>query len=414
MKDYNARILLNGINPFLRLSLFSIITLIAAWFSFASAVAMSYRQENPVLAMRLDPKEAAALAKQADIMLATDVKKNRVSAITNLAEKALLSEPINPRALRVLGTVYNNANDSSKGSKFFNLAAQQSRRELGVNIWLVEQAIADNNAKQALYYYDIVLRSDSRGKDLLFPKLTQAIGAPEIRVALLPYLKSDAPWMSDFVNYSTYYDANISGLAQLVLLAGGLPKTANYAEARFNLIEKLFQKGDLQNSLTLGKLTKTEAGPASISVALIQTNVDPQVTPFQWRTIDLDSGSSGFEAGPKNGVLSLVGWSGFGKKSVVASKILSLSQGRYKISVDGTTRSQDQNSRAVWVAYCHDGAKKSEMSRLDVAKQTAAKKSMEVAISSNCIAQSLELEIDGGRDPEGTTVEISNISISKN
>jgi hypothetical protein len=87
-----------------RIAAFGILGIVGAWFVFALAVSGVARIKAPAAALAVMPGESVALASRADQLFFAN-PQNPPPEVKRLALKALESQPINPKALRLLGYI---------------------------------------------------------------------------------------------------------------------------------------------------------------------------------------------------------------------------------------------------------------------------------------------------------------------
>ena len=217
----------------IRIAAFGLLGVVGAWFAFALAVSGVARVKAPVAALAVMPGESVALASRAD-QLFFAMPQNPPPEVKRLALKALESQPINPKALRILGYMEDAGGNSGKAETYIRMAAKLSRREPGAQLWLIEAAARQGDIRQTLVHYDIALRTKPDTQTILFSRLVGAIEDPEIRAALKPYIRSDNGWGPSFLSFAINNSKDLPVLASLILETGGLsdPEEARVHEVR--------------------------------------------------------------------------------------------------------------------------------------------------------------------------------------
>lgn len=114
------------------------------------------------------------------------------------AEVALQSEPLDARALRVLGQLAEADGDDSEAEKLLRAAARLSLHENYASFWLLRKNLTGHDYKSAIYYADGLLRSNPESSVYVVPALAQISeekdGAPLIKAALA----DNPPWRKEF------------------------------------------------------------------------------------------------------------------------------------------------------------------------------------------------------------------------
>ncbi len=109
---------------------------------------------------------------------------------------ALLSDPVNPHALRLLGQL--EKEDAAQPA--MRLAVALSKREAAANLWLAEFSRKKNDYETTMGHLDLILRSQPIIVDQLSPVLISLIENQHSNEAAMRLLRSDPPWLSYFFN----------------------------------------------------------------------------------------------------------------------------------------------------------------------------------------------------------------------
>ena len=109
---------------------------------------------DPDGALLVAPWEPIALDELAQRQL-TD---SELSSVEDLARRALLSDPLDSRALSLLGFVAEHKGDLDRAEALMSLAAARSWRNPTPHVWLFAQAIRRGKFEEALAQADGLLR----------------------------------------------------------------------------------------------------------------------------------------------------------------------------------------------------------------------------------------------------------------
>lgn len=144
------------------------------------------------------------------------------------AVTALKKDPINARALRILGQLAEADGDDVDTSKFMLAADRLSLHESAATFWLLRKSTQAKDFKSGVYYGDILLRNNPQSSRDVVPFLTQMsedkAGADILKAALA----ADPPWLPQFVERLPYSvtDARTPLNLLLALRNGPEPPTA--------------------------------------------------------------------------------------------------------------------------------------------------------------------------------------------
>lgn len=214
-----------------------------AWLSFIHAAANITWQQNPDLALRLVPDHPLALSRKADELFSQSQNAATLTKVEVMAKRSLRGGPLNPVAIRLLGYVADARGDQDKARELMLLSQKVSRRDFGTQLWLIEDAVARNDKAQALYHYDIALRTTPSSFPILLPTLVGALSDPEVRRGLAPYVKAAPQWLPAFLGEAINNGENPADLADVLLKAGGLPRSDDYDAMSNSLLGVLIAKG---------------------------------------------------------------------------------------------------------------------------------------------------------------------------
>jgi hypothetical protein len=116
-----------------------------------------------------------------------------------LAESALAEDPLNARALRILGQVADDTNDEGRADKLMELAARHSLGESIASAWIIQKSLEARNYPRALYHADVLLRTHPEMSTYMVPLLAQLAETKEARGDLIKMLRTNPPWRSYFL-----------------------------------------------------------------------------------------------------------------------------------------------------------------------------------------------------------------------
>ena len=116
-----------------------------------------------------------------------------------LAEKALVRDPLNARAFRMLGQIAATTGKSVLATTFMQRAAQGSNHESIAVYWLMRKAFDDADYPKAAYYADILLRAQPQAISLVAPVLGALSEKKEANGEVKKLLIANPLWRSSFL-----------------------------------------------------------------------------------------------------------------------------------------------------------------------------------------------------------------------
>ena len=101
------------------------------------------------------------------------IAPNDEPAIREQATEALVHDPLNARALRILGQLADADGQDQDTLKFMTAATQLSRHEDIAGFWLMINSFRTHDLKTAVYYADVLMRASVRNYDYVIPVLAR-------------------------------------------------------------------------------------------------------------------------------------------------------------------------------------------------------------------------------------------------
>ena len=125
---------------------------------------------------------------------------NLRTEVRALVEAALNRDPMNARALRILGQVADAANDEAVASKFMQAAARRSLRESGAVFWLMRESFERKDYAGAVQYADVLLRTRPEAVEQAVPTLARIAEDRDNNGELNKLLATNPPWRAQFLS----------------------------------------------------------------------------------------------------------------------------------------------------------------------------------------------------------------------
>jgi hypothetical protein len=111
---------------------------------------------------------------------------------------ALLEEPLNARALRILGQLAETAKDDASAVRYMEAAARLSLHEAFAVYWLMHRSAVEGDYKTALYYADALMRTEPNFATYAVPVVAHFANEKASSSAVNALLASNPPWRSLF------------------------------------------------------------------------------------------------------------------------------------------------------------------------------------------------------------------------
>ena len=380
--------------------------------STMNAIGNIARRQNPTVALRFVPDEPVALSFKADQLFASSQNSEDLKKVEKLAKQSLIIYPLNATALRLLGWVADVRGEKYKAKNLNLLATKVSRRDFGAQLWLIENAVAAGNKKQALSHYNVALSTTKSSYDVLFPTLIGALADPEVRHELVRYVRQTPEWLSAFLSEAVSASANPANVADVLLFAGPLPSTQAYQALSNRLLSELANKSKFAAfrqyylSLPNTKLITLQ------SAAIDKRTVDLVYPAAGWRVTD--SAAIGGTFSEDSGNYRLSAFAGSGQRGTAMQKYLFLDPGNYRFAAKYRIVNGSQDSAIDWSIRCLDAtAETNLLTGWGHLKGGGAALSHDFSISKSCKAQLATLQIAGGSGQTGTDFLVTSVMISR-
>jgi tetratricopeptide (TPR) repeat protein len=324
------------------------------WQIVVDTAAHNIALSDPERALAWSATEVLAL----DEMAYREVKKSDgdLDSARLLAERALRTNPLDARALALLGLLAEREGDAARAANLMRLSGVRTRRDANTQAWLLNYEIGEGNFDQALIHIDAVLRSNPRVLDLALPVFAAFALDKQTFDALARLFASNPPWraqvltrlspqLSDVSRLTQLYTAleqskNPPSSSELKPYLDRLIKDDQYAEARRAWRETLPTEKRVQESLLYnGDFASPVDG-----------------LPFNWVLYPAQGVNIQVVPSAKNGASRalLFQFSGARAGDFTASQFMLLSPGAYRFT--GHVRAQEFRTQRglAWEISCAD------------------------------------------------------------
>lgn len=385
-----------------------------AWLSFIHAVANITWQQNPDMALRFVPDHPLALSRKADELFAEKQDPATLAKVEAMAKQSLRGGALNPVAIRLLGYVADVRGDRKRARELMLLSQKVSRRDFGTQLWLIEDAVARNDKKQALYHYDIAMRTTPSSFPVLFPTLTGALDDPEVRAGLTPFVKAAPDWLLSFLPYAIGSMEDPSYLVDVLLQAGPLPDRKEYRDQSNYLLSTLAAKGEFSaferyyTSLPSARLKALQ------TAALTKDTVNLRYPAVGWQISENPAIGGAFSEPDKAGNYTLSAFAGSGERGELIRKYLFLKPGNYRFTAQYEAQETASDSDIRWELSCLSG--KGPVSKWftnAAVKSGRSGDSQKFSLNADCPHQLLQLQIAGGSGQLGAEFVLRSVAITR-
>jgi len=118
-----------------------------------------------------------------------------------LAIKAIMSSPIDAKAVRALALTAEASNRPEYAHRLMQVAAKVSRRDTPSQVWLMDKAFQKGAYQEAFKQADLILRRNPQLGDTFFPVLSSVARDPKANAELVRTLQARPSWRSAFLEH---------------------------------------------------------------------------------------------------------------------------------------------------------------------------------------------------------------------
>lgn len=126
--------------------------------------------------------------------------QQELDQIETWAESALRNDPLNARALRILGQVAHQRSNEQLADALMQAAAERSLHEGVANYWTMLKTFRDGDYTSTLRYADILLRTRHQVRPYVNPVIARLAETPGISGEVRTLLATNPTWRSQFLS----------------------------------------------------------------------------------------------------------------------------------------------------------------------------------------------------------------------
>ena len=396
-----------------KITVISVVTAYLAWLSFIHAVANITWDQNPDVALSYVPDHPLALSRKADELFAEKQDPATLAKVEAMAKQSLRGGALNPVAIRLLGYVADVRGDTDKARELMLLSQKVSRRDFGTQLWLIEDAVARGDKKQALFHYDIALRTTPSSFPILFPTLTGAISDPEVRVALAPIVRQAPVWLPAYLSEALNTVENPANLADVLVKAGGLPDNDTYWGISNALLGQLASKNKFPAFRQYYLSLKGSNRAAFQSASLTKNTVNVRYSSVGWQVVESPGIGGSFSQPDSNGRFALSAFAGSGERGEVMRKLLFLDPGNYRFQTQYSAQDGVSDAEIRWDLQCITAT--GNVTKWFVTtpvREGNFAQMQDFSIGNDCRNQMLILQAAGGSSQLGAEFTLRSVNIT--
>lgn len=363
------------------------VTAIAGSLCVAQTLAQVVARTNPRTAYGLFPDDGRIAARLAASLIGVQATATDRTRADEVARAALLKDASAVQAVSTLAVNAVLRGDVAQARRLFAYSQKLSRRDFQTQLWLIEQAVARNDIKDALRHYDIALRTNATSWELLFSVLGEAITEPAIRTALAQTLSKGPIWGTSFVTYVAGHSpdprATAAFFTDLSRAGVDVPE-----EARSPIVNALIEQGALDEAW----FYYVSGTPGAVR----NGSRDPQfsrntTTPSLLDWVAMNDGAivTSIQRGDTGGVFDFAAPASVG--GALLRQVQLLEPGSYRITGLSSGIAQEADATPYWALTCRADGRELGRVVLPPSEQSNGRFAGRVVVPAGCPVQVLTL-----------------------
>lgn len=370
--------------------------LVGAVLSALISASLYLSQANPELATKLWPGNSIALGNLAVNNTARSLSLSAMEISRQQALRVLRVQPGNVRAVRAMAVIASATGRDDVARRWLDYGEQQSRRDAGTQLFLIEYEVNRGDPAGALRHYDRALRTSPEVYPQLFPILSAAAANPSIRNPLATILKQRPFWRRFFLSQ---FVAGPTGFDVVAPVMQSLRLNSNDPEDR-DILKQFVIKGVAENRLTEAR--RFVLGSSGYSVRNGGFEAVNAWPPFDWQIVDDAELGAVIEQSPKGNGNALFLDARNGRTGNVARQALVLPEGRYRLTLTAGDISGVGEENPLVTLTCAGLDRPASAWRLPTVPATGKRLSYDLAIPTSCSSQWLAIDASAPAGADST------------
>lgn len=387
---------------------------VAVLGAIATAWALSAvsTRNAPELSAAVNDGNIDAQNQIAQRLLGSDVTPEAARKAVSIAKHSLGAALVNPDALRNLALGYATMGDARRASKTMKLAESQSRRDIGIELWMIEDSVVRGNVKRALQYYDRILRTSPNAQTLLFPNLAEAVADPALGPEVARLIGRHPPWAGRFVDHLVSQSPNIDAVARAIRQAGGLPPGPSSGAQERTILDRLSAEGHMGEAFRFAMSLPGSKAEALRNPDLSAESLSQRFAPLAWRLSDGVAGAVP-DAGPgaAPGAVSIEINVNSDSSQIVAQKVQFLRAQSFVLEYDVSFRQRPNGEIGIWELACPTRDGNIVFGRSQPIRAAGRSAPAATRYSAPCNPIMLQLRATGGNGEESNVLTVRSVQI---
>lgn len=173
----------------------TVVGLALGWSILSGSMADYLARRDPQAALAWESRNAGALSALAERKL----DAGDVAGAEQAARAALVADPLEIAATRVLGLAADRRGDLARADRLMNSAGARNHRDAQLQTWLFARTSAKGDFTEAFARADALVRAEPDMARRFYPVMSEMARRPEAIGPLALRLKTRPPWRDSFV-----------------------------------------------------------------------------------------------------------------------------------------------------------------------------------------------------------------------
>jgi hypothetical protein len=381
-------------------------SILLAWLVVRTSAVDALIRRNPVAASIVSPDNPRV--KIALAMLEFRLQGGRVTeASREGAFSALTKSPLAEDPFMLAGIDALAKGDEQKGEALLAETRRRDPRARTARLILLDRYLRTNRTAEAGVEIAVLNRLISQAAEILVPELARMISDPKTGDALIGLLRDDPDMRDAVLGRLATGGADPDLILRVARRTGAGSRAGPPPAWQGALLSKMVEKGDVQRAFLLWR---GFAGAGDSDGAPYDGTFRglPGPAPFNWQLLSSPAGVA-----ERTQARSLdVEYYGR-ERAALASQLLMLRPGRYRLSFRAEGDATGEGSRLAWVVTCNGGAA-TQLLEAPLQKVGSAPRALAATFAvpaSGCPAQWLRLTGIPDEFPTGQSATISDLRI---
>lgn len=385
------------------------VALVAAFLGYLSVtqtLSSMLRNQAPDSAWRLAPGDGRSTAAYARSLALKNSTADERALSDRLGRQALREDATAVAAATALAINAQVQGNVASARRLMRYAHSLSRRELQVELWLIEDSVGRGDIAEALRHYDIALRTSRPAAELLYPVLAQAIAEPSVRRELVRTLSARPAWADSFTDYASTMGSNPQATAVLLseLTRSGVHVSEGASAAT---IGGLIAQGHVNEAWALYTSLYRFARRDNVRNGRFSTRtLFP--SPFDWTTVDQPGVATDLQFDGKGGVFEFSVPANTG--GILLKQVQLLPAGRYRLAGHGLGLEYTRDAQPYWQLTCASGL---TVGNVDVPPGETSSFNGEIVVPDGCAQQTLTFVARPSTKIEGVSGRIDRVEFAR-